>query len=612
MKRVIALVLCMMLLLCSCGKSETSNKETQQNATAVPTETVQKVETAKEILSRLTTEQKACQMVQPAVYHMNEDQMEENGYGSMLSTYESMDTSAQGLKTLILSMQDAALKSEAGVPFIYGNDDVHGVNYCEGAVIFPHNIGVGAANDVELTAKMGKAVANEAKLTGMLWNFAPCVATAKDPRWGRTYESYSSDEDIVAKLASAYTKAQSEAGILACGKHFMADGNVKYNTGEGDNIIDRGEATLSEKEMEKQKAIYQSLIDSGCRSIMISHSALNGVKMHANKHMITDVLKGEMKFSGIVVSDWESIHNIGGDSYKDQIITSINAGIDLLMEPEEYETCASLIVEAVNEGSISKGRLDDAVLRILNVKEELGILSDPLMKNLKSDYTETGSEEVCAIARQMVEESLVLVKNDQSLLPLKKGTSIYITGPAANDTGVDCGGWTKTWQGQTDATAGTKYVINGKTILDGFNDLAGDYDLTVITDEKDAKDADVTVLCIGEIPYAEWEGDTKDMSIVGEKALHDNKKAIEAAKKLGKPIVTLIVAGRQPIITDYMDDWDSIVMCYLPGSEANAVANGIVGKSKFQGKLPMPWYKSIKDIGSKKVLFKLGYGLTTK
>jgi beta-glucosidase len=566
-----------------------------------------------DILARLTLDQKAAQMVQGAVYKVSDDLMKKNCYGSILSTYGEESLNAAEWKTLILRYQKHAVNSEAGIPYIYGNDAVHGVNTCEGTVIFPHNIGIGAAHNRELTYQMGLAVANESKLTGMLWSFSPCLSAAQDPRWGRTYESYSSETDIVTELGTSFAKGLIDGGILPNAKHYFGDGNVLYGTGETldkeKRLIDRGDAQMSDAEIKESLKVYQAMIDVGVKTIMISHSSLNGIKMHANEKYIS-MLKNEMGFQGFIVSDWDSIHNIPGENLKAKTITAINAGIDMLMEESKFEDCRNYIVEAVNENKIPMDRVDDAVRRILTVKKEMGILDDPMMEKVTSEVSSVGSQKYRDLAKTLVEESLVLLKNDNSVLPIKKGTKIFVTGPAANDVGVQCGGWTITWLGKTDAENNRrKWIPEGKTILDGLNELADEYELTIITDPEKAAEADMTLLCLGEKTYSEWKGDSANISITKEVGLNGNANAIDLAKSLGHPTVACIVAGRNVIITDYMKQWDGIVMCYLPGSEGDGVANVLTGKSSFKGTLPMPYYSEVEDIRTDKVMFPVGYGL---
>ncbi len=588
--------------------SNVSNETSNQSSTA-PKESSTSVE---DILARLTLDQKAAQMVQGAVYMVSFEDMKKYCYGSLLSNFAE-HTTASEWKEVILEFQKNAISSEAGVPFIYGNDEVHGVSACEGTVLFPHNIGIGAANNKDLTYQMGLAVANEAKLTGMLWNFAPCLAAAQDPRWGRTYESYSSETEIIAELGASYSKGLIDGGILPCAKHFFGDGDVLYGTGEtldGEKrLIDRGDAQMSEEEIKDSLKVYQAAIDAGVKTIMVSHSSLNGVKMHANEKYLS-ILKNEMGFQGFIVSDWDSIHNIPGANLKEQTITAVNAGIDMLMEASNYEECRTYIVEAVNENKISMDRVDDAVRRILTVKKEMGILDDPMMEKVTSEVSSVGSQKYRDLARALVEESLVLLKNDNSVLPIKKGTKLFVTGTAANDVGVQCGGWTVNWLGSSDAAnEGKKWVAEGTTILDGLYKLAAEYELTIITDPEKAAEADLTLLCLGEQPYAEWKGDSADINITGELALDGNAKAIEHAKNLGHPTITCIVAGRNVIISDYMQQWDGIVMCYLPGTEGDGISNVLTGKSNFKGTLAMPYYAKVEDIRTDKVLFPVGYGL---
>lgn len=570
--------------------------------------------TAEEITATLTNEEKSYQMVIPAIYNTKNIEMKNSCYGSILSQYAPTKYTAKEWDVMIDGYQRYALQADSPIPFIYGQDSVHGVNYCLDTVIFPHNINIGAANDTELTYRMGLAVADEIKLTNMIWNYSPCVAVAKDPRWGRTYESYSSNAELVKTISTSYAQGLVDGGVVACAKHFIGDGGVSYGTGEKsegyERLIDRGNAELSEDEIAEQLAIYQSLIDKGVQSIMVSHSALNGVKMHENTHYLTDVLRGEMGFDGVIVSDWNSVQNITSTTdYKQQIITCVNAGVDWLMEPDTYDECAKYLVEAVEEGSISQARMDEAVTRIIQLKLDAGLFDDPYLDNISTVQKETGSQEYRELAEQLVEKSQVLIKNEDNILPLKQGMKVFVTGPAANDSGVQCGGWTRTWTGSTDVENGEEFIPGTTTILEGLEEIAKEYDITIVTDEEEADSADVTLLCLGESPYVEWHGDTEDLSITGNLGLEDNKKAIELADSLGKPIVTLIVAGRNVIIDEYKDKWSGIVMCGLPGSEGSGVANVLVGKAPFTGKLSMPWYASVNDISNGNVWLEQGFGL---
>lgn len=554
---------------------------------------------AEDIVSSLTLEQKAMQMVQPACYNTDLKEMKKNCYGSILSRYFYYDY--QQWQEYVDSFQKEAVSSEAGIPFVYGQDDVHGVNYALDTVIFPHNIGLGAADDEELMYQIGQATADEAKLCHMLWNFAPCIAQSADPRWGRTYESYGSDLDVIRKLSIAYTKGLQDNGIIACAKHFFADGNVSYGSGEGDMLMDRGDAVLNDEEIEELLSVYQAQIDAGVKTIMISHSSLNGVKMHENKQYI-DILKNDMGFEGFIVSDWNSVQNTSGTSYYEQVVTAVNAGIDMLMEVDRYNEAASIIVKAVENGDISEERIDDAVRRILQVKKDAGIIADPFCEKIKTVQKETGSEEYRELAERAVEESLVLIKNQNDILPLRENTKIFIMGPAADDKVAQCGGWTMDWN-QSELSD-----IPGVTsVSEGFKKKAQEYGISIA---DSAEDADVIVLVLGEKAYAEWNGDAEDLDLCGEFSLPGNKTAIDEADAFGKPIVTCIIAGRNVFIADYIDHWDGVVMCYLPGSEAQGIADVLCGGSDFKGRLPSPWYASVSQIGSENAWLEKGFGLT--
>ncbi len=561
---------------------------------------------AEEIAASMTLEQKAGQMVMSALYNLSgEDLMVSNDYGSILSLEDALHYDEW--QQTVDAIQQAAVKSESGIPFIYGQDDVHGVNYCANAVIFPHNIGMGAANDPELMYEVGLATADEAKLCRMLWNYAPCLAQSVDPRWGRTYESYGSDLEMIKSLGTAYTKGLLDGGIVACAKHYFGDGNVAYGSGEKigiDMLMDRGDARLSDEEIEALLEVYKEQIDAGVQTIMISHSSLNGLKMHENKEYIMK-LKNEMGFKGFIAGDWGSVENTSGSTYEEQVITAINAGIDMLMEVDHANEAMQIIIDAVNDGKIPEDRINDAVKRIIQVKLDQGLFDDPFCEKLETKQKETGSDEYRALAEKLVEKSLVLLKNENETLPLKNGTSVYITGPACDSGHVQCGGWTVAWNGSPEDD-----VEGVTTILDGFKERADEYGLNIITNKNEAENADVVLICVGEDAYSEWNGDTDDPSLYGDCALELNEFTIEKAKALGKPVVTCIVAGRNVILDEKdLDSWDSVVMCYLPGSEGQGVADVLCGKENFSGKLPSPWYASADQIGTDECMFKKGYGL---
>lgn len=560
-----------------------------------------------DICASLTLEQKAAQMMQPTFYNVDPAQMAITDYGSLLSKFEDWpQPSPEDWMNLITTYQTNALSSDAGIPFLYGNDSLHGVNFARGCTIFPHNINIGAANDIELTKEYGQLVGSDIAHTGMLLNFSPCVAAAQDPRWGRTYESYSSDNAIVQDLAVAYTRGLLSEGIIVCPKHFFGDGYTLFGTGEDPQsmLIDRGDAIMTDEQIEEQLAIYQALIDEGVQFIMLSHSSLDGIKMHENEEYIS-YLKNEMGFDGVVLSDWDSIMNCSGATYKDNIILGVNAGIDMFMTSYEHDEAMGYIIEGVNEGLISEERINDAVTRIIRAKMNAGLFDDPYLQNLSPSY-EFGSDRSHEVARQLAAESFVTLKVGD-YMTIEPGMRVFVTGPAADDMGALCGGWTYWWQGGLDEDVGENFA-EGNTILEALIEASDSIGFEIVTDEAEINTCDMVVLCVGEYPYAEWYGDTEDLELTGARGLAGNTAAINTARDSGLPTLTLIVAGRNVIINDYIDQWDSCIMLYLPGSEGgNAVADVITGQTEAGGTLPMPYYTSVDQIGTDECWHDVGW-----
>lgn len=610
MKKTLVLLLVVVLILpiVACRPEETQiTSETTENIYEYKYQRYATM-SPEEIVAELTLEQKAAQMVQPLLKNTDVQGMQDYCYGSIYGD-EGVHT-AEEWSEIIDEYQKAAIESEPGIPFLLAQDDVHGVGYCVGAVYFPHNIGIGAANDEELAYQMGLITANEAKQCHMMWNLYPCVAQSVDPRWGRTYECYSSDIETIKRLSTAYTRGLVDGGVVACSKHFFGDGNVVFGTGDHEeysylSLIDRGDALLSEEEINELLSVYQAQIDAGVQTIMVSYSSLNGVKMHENAEYIWK-LKNEMGFEGFVVSDSMAIQYTSPDTYEEQVITAINSGIDMLMEGEKFAQARQIIVDSVENGKITAERVDDAVTRIIKVKKDVGLFDDPFCQNI-SVNSEVGSSDSRAVAEQLVEESLVLLKNDNNTLPIKEGSKVVILGPAADNRVAQVGGWTLGWN---------KSPIGGidgvTTIKKAFMNNAEEYGIEVITDPNRFDEADVIILCIGEESYAEWFGDTTDLSLNGNTCLTGNMDAIYKAREYGKPVVTCIVAGRQLFLgKSYYDNWDSVVMCYLPGSEGKGISDVLCGYADFTGRLPSPWYGSNRQIiGLEDCVFEKGYGLS--
>ena len=599
MKRALAWLLALMLLvpLAACAEGDGAPEYRYLRYAGM---------TPEAIVAELTLAQKAAQMVQPILYRASVMPMQANCYGSIYGDEGMLD--APSWSRQVDMYQKAAIASESGIPFVMAQDDVHGVGYCINAVYFPQNIGVGAANDEDLAYQMGRITADEARLCHMLWNLYPCVAQSNDPRWGRNYECYSADLDTITRLGAAYTRGLIDGGVIACAKHFFGDGNAQYGTGEHsdyDRLIDRGDARLSQEEIDALLKVYQAQIDAGVQTIMVSYSSLNGLKMHENAEYIMK-LKDEMGFEGFVVSDSMAIRNTSPETYEAQVVSAVNCGIDMLMEGERYDDALAIIIDAVGRGEIAEARVDDAVTRIIRVKKDAGLFDDPLCEHLETVQEKTGTAEYRAVAEALVEKSLVLVKNENETLPLKPGAKVYVTGPAADNGQAQCGGWTMGWNGSR-----SKDIFGVTTILKAFQKNAAEYGVEVITDPEQAGDADVVLLCVGEQAYAEWHGDTEDLALCGALGLEGNREAIDEARALGKPTVACIVAGRQVILDPAdADGWDSVVMCYLPGSEGKGISDVLCGCADFTGRLPEPWYASVDQIGTGACAFETGYGLS--
>ena len=560
------------------------------------------------IVSSLTLEQRIAQMLMPAVYHLEEGMMKENCYGAVLSKKDTL--TASEWKALSDSLQKEAVLSDAGIPLLYGQDDVHGVNYCKGAVIFPHNIGLGAADDPALTKEAARLTALQARACGLLWNYAPESGVSVDPRWGRTYECFGEDPELVTRLSRACTEGFVENGLIACAKHYLADGNTLFGTGEQyykGRPIDRGDAILSEEEIDELLAVYKAQIDAGVQTIMISDSTVNGVRMCENRELL-DRLKKDLGFDGFLLTDWNAIKTASGNSYEEKLIKTVNAGADMLMEVDNFDEVGRILKEAVRSGKIPEERINDAAARIIRVKQRAGLFSDPFkeaddFEKLQQDLDQKSRDTAC----MLVEKSLVLLKNENRLLPIRPGTKIYVAGPAADNAGVQGGGWTVEWQGVRNTS-----VPGFTTLLEGLRLCEDRYGLTIITDPEKAAEADVVLLALGEVPYAEYQGDSYDPDLLGKHGLSGNQEAMQEAQALKKPVITCIMAGRQVFIADYMDQWDSVVMCYLPGSEGQGIARVLLGETDFTGKLPSPWYASVKDLEAGKPWLKTGYGLSMK
>ena len=506
--------------------------------------------------------------------------------------------------------QEETLKNRLGIPLIYGIDAVHGHNNVYGATIFPQNIGLGATNNPELVYKISEATSLEVAATGIDWTFSPCLSSPEDYRWGRTYEGFSSDPVLVEKLGKAavegYQNALTNSGkkVVACAKHFIGDGNTEFGTGMN-GLVDRGNTVLTTDELkEKLLPKYQAAIDANVQTIMASYNSWNGVKCHGSKELLTDILKVDMGFEGFVISDWQGIDEIPGN-YKSDIITSINAGVDMVMvsgQGQPYKKFMRLLKENVEEGSISMERIDDAVSRILKVKLRNGLFTNPIVQN--DNLQVIGSDDHRNIARQAVRESVVVLKNE-NLIPIsKESKSIVVAGRGADNLGMQCGGWTINWQGgQGDITIGT-------TILDGIKESVSTE--TKVIHSKDGTDlgnvsGDLAIVVIGEDPYTEFFGDKDNLDL-----LEEDIQTINNLKDKGYKVLVLLISGRPMNIADHLDNWDGFAAIWLPGTEGNGVSDILFGDFQSTGKLSYPWPINTEDGANapeNDLLYNIGFGL---
>ncbi len=572
-----------------------------------------------DLMSRMTLDEKIGQMTLVEKNSMLPDDITEFGIGGLLSGgggYPDTNTPEEWA-AMVNGYQDYALDSRLVIPLIYGVDAVHGHNNVYGAVIFPHNVGLGATRNPELVEEICRITAIEMIATGIYWNYSPVLAVPQDIRWGRTYEGFGEDTQLVTDLAIACMRGlqgddlSDPLTVLATPKHFVGDGGAVWGTSTtGDYQIDQGVTDVDEATL---RAIhlppYIAAVDNGAQSIMISFSSWDGMKMHAQRYLITDVLKGELGFEGFIVSDWAGIDQIS-DDYYEAVVTAINAGVDMNMVPYDYLRFMATVKQAVNNGDIPLSRIDDAVRRILIVKFNLGLFENPYAnEDLLADV---GSESHRAVARQAVAESQVLLQNNEDLLPLSPETqTIFVAGVAADDIGIQSGGWTIEWQGSAgDITPGT-------TILDGIEQSVSsgtrvEYDPAGLFEEALHEDgspiiADVGIVVVGERPYAEGLGDNTELVLSEE-----DIAAIENARARSNNLIVIIVSGRPLIVTDYLDDWDALVAAWLPGTEGQGVADVLFGYQPFTGTLPLSWPVSVDQLplsADNEYLFPYGFGL---
>jgi beta-glucosidase len=576
------------------------------------------------LLARMTLAEKIGQMTMVDRAFITPDEVEERFIGALLSGGGSTPepNTVAAWTAMVDGYQRAALATRLAIPLAYGIDAVHGHAAVYGATVFPHNIGLGAANDPDLVRRVGRATAVEMAATGIRWNFAPVLAVPHDIRWGRTYEGYSSDTETVARLGAAYIEGlqrtdgaaafTSPTDVLATAKHFLGDGAAEWGTStSGDFVIDQGDTSLDEAALRRvHLPPYRAALEAGVRTIMVSFSSWQGTKMHANRYLLTDVLKGELGFDGIVVSDWAGIDQIPG-TYASDVVTAVNAGIDMVMLPADFRTFIAHLTTAVETGTVSIDRIDDAVRRILRVKLESGLFERPYSDPTLDDAV--GVDAHRALAREAVQRSLVLLKNDDATLPLSRdGGEILVAGRAADDIGLQSGGWTIVHQGKSGP------ITPGTTILEGLERSLSPgtrvhYDADGSFPERRGTDgrAGTAVVVLAEAPYAEGAGDRADLALAA-----DDVALLERVRPLAERLVVVLLSGRPLIVTEHLPQWDAFVAAWLPGTEGHGVADVLVGDAPSTGRLPVAWPRWVSQLpdavdsgGCDGPLFPLGSGL---
>ena len=589
-----------------------------------------------DLLSRMTLAEKVGQMTQAERADITDpQQITDAGLGSVLSGGGSVPTpnTPEAWADMVDSYQEAALATPLGIPLLYGVDSVHGHGNLQGATVFPHNIGLGATRDPKLVEKIGRITAEETRASGPQWVFAPCICVARDDRWGRTYESYGETPSLVESMETVIDGLQHGHEVLATAKHFAGDGLTAYDeskAGTGAYPIDQGVDRVTRAEFDRLAlAPYWPAVQKHhVGSVMPSFSStdFNGgdiddaVKMHGNHELITDVLKGEMGFDGFVISDWQAIRQLPG-TYPEQVATAVNAGVDMFMEPYSgsqtgYREFIDALTGLVEDGTVSEDRIDDAVSRILTAKFDLGLFEHPMTDRSKID--QIGSKAHHDVARRAAAESQVLLRNQHDTLPLKRNTDVYVAGSSADSIGNQAGGWTLSWQGSS------TNVIPGTTILDGVERLShGD---VVYSEDASAPipPRAAGVVVVGETPYAEGPGDyngpTWAPNGIQKMALSDSDRAtVEKVCASTVSCTVLVVSGRPiEIPPDLLEQTDALVASWLPGSEGIGVADVLFGRTKFTGKLPVSWPRSIDqepiNIGDADYdpLYPYGFGLRAR
>jgi beta-glucosidase len=583
------------------------------------------------LLATMTLQQKVAQMIQPEIRDITIEDMRKYGFGSYLNggggfPNNNKNSTPADWVSLAEKMYQASVDDSldgSKIPTMWGTDAVHGHNNVIGATLFPHNIGLGAANNPELIEKIAEITAKEVLVTGIDWVFAPTVAVVRDDRWGRTYEGYSEDPEIVRTYSASIVKGlQGHANnnflgdkrVISTIKHFIGDGGTQG----GD---DQGENTATEQELFTIHAQgYVGGLKAGAQSVMASFNSWHGEKVHGSKYLLTDVLKNRMGFDGFVVGDWNGHGQVKG-CIKESCAQAVNAGLDIFMVPTEaWKPLYENIIAQVQQDDIPQSRIDDAVTRILRVKIRAGLFEKPSPANriFSGKIALIGAESHREVARQAVRESLVLLKNKGHILPLSAQQHILVAGDAADNIGKQSGGWSITWQGTGNKN---KDFIGASSIYSGIeqkvNDAGGEIFLSI--DGSYTRKPDVAIVVFGEEPYAEGHGDINNLEYQ-----RGNKKdlaLLNSLKAKGIPVVAVFISGRPMWVNAELNASDAFVAAWLPGTEGKAVADVLLNTQSnnihhdFKGKLSFSWPISPTQIVNRfdedyQPLFPYGYGLT--
>ena len=572
-----------------------------------------------ELLSEMTLEEKVGQTIMADLDFIKPSDLDRYPIGGILnggntSPNGNQRASTNEWKQLAQDFYDESITSGADIPILWGTDAVHGHSNVFGATIFPHNIGLGASANEKLLKDIGSAVAEEVLATGLYWTFAPTVTVPQDYRWGRTYEGYSESPELVSKLGEAFIYGLQGSGeqflgsnkIIGTAKHFLGDGGTYLG-------VDQGDTKVSENILKEIHGTpYYSALDACIQTVMASFNSWNGSKVHGNEYLLTEVLKNQMGFDGFVVGDWNGHGQIPGCS-NGSCPESLIAGVDMYMVPENWKDLYRNTLRQAENGDIPIERLNDAVRRILIVKERLGLFNGKKPSN--SPFSEVGLQHNRDISRQAVRESLVLLKNNKNVLPIKQGKRVLVIGPDADSLKTQTGGWTLDWQGTNNQN---KDFPNSITFLDALKEEIGAENVTHVQflNNVNAEDYDLAIVAYGEQPYAEGVGDRSNLNFSSKR--HIAFLELLAENKI--PTVSLFFTGRPLWVTKEINLSDAFVVAWLPGTESRGMTDVMVNSDKtnydFTGKLPFSWPKNTFQANlnyydaTSDPLFTYGYGLT--